>query len=166
MISDDTRQTIRFIIWVIVLIIIFYIGSIFVFYRAGDASRNNDRELANLVARQTPIRNIQTYYHLDRGTNSYSLKGTNKQGQTYYFIYLPNSKRAYLYSFKRKSTSESQIRSEFKASHANRQIKAVNLGWYQGNPAWEVAYQNRQGNLGYSLYDFKNGKEINQVDNL
>ncbi len=165
MIRDDTRQTIKFIIWVIIFIIIFYLGSIFVFYQAGKPSRDSDKEMAKLASQQTPIRNIQTYYHLDRGVSSYSLKGTSSKGQTYYFIFLPHSKKAYLYSSK-KSTSEAAIRNSFKLTHANRFIKAINLGWYQGKPAWEVAYQNKNGNLGYSLYDFKNGKEINQVDNL
>lgn len=84
MIRDDTRQTIRFIIGVIV----FYIGSIFVFFRAGSSSRQNDRTIAQVASQKTPITNIQTYYHLDRGTNSYALKGTDKKGQTYYFVYL------------------------------------------------------------------------------
>lgn len=165
MIRDDTRQTIRFIIGVIIFIIIFYIGSIFVFYRAGSTSRNTDRQITRLATQQTPIRNVQTYYHLDRGVSNYSLKGTNNKGQVYYFIFLPHSKKAYLYSSK-KSVSEKQIRTTFKNSHSNRIINNVNLGWYQGNPVWEVAYKNNNGNLGYSLYDFKNGKELNQVDNL
>lgn len=165
MIRDDTRQTIRFIIGVIVFIIIFYIASILVFYRAGTTSRNTDRQITRLANQQTPIRNVQNYYHLDRGVSSYSLKGISAKGKVYYFIFLPHSKKAYLYNSK-KSVSEKQIKNIFENSHANRIIKTVNLGWYQGNPVWEVAYQNHQGNLGYSLYDFKNGKELNQVDNL
>ena len=94
MIRDDTRQTIRFIIGVIVFLIVFYIGSIFVFFRAGSSSRQNDRTIAQVASQKTPITNIQTYYHLDRGTNSYALKGTDKKGQTYYFVYLTHSKKA------------------------------------------------------------------------
>ena len=165
MIRDDTRQTIRFIIGVIVFLIVFYIGSIFVFFRAGSSSRQNDRTIAQVASQKTPITNIQTYYHLDRGTNSYALKGTDKKGQTYYFVYLTHSKKAFIYPAK-KGKSQSAIEKIFKADHTQQQIKSVNLGWYKGKPVWEVAFQNTKGQLGYISYDFRNGKEINEVANL
>lgn len=164
MIRDDTRQTIRFIIWIVVLLIIFYIGSIFVFFRAGTPTRQNDRIIAQAATRKTPITNVQIYYHLDRGTNSYSLKGTDEKGKTYYFVYLTHSKKAFVYP-SNKGTSQSKIENTFKQNH-NEQIKTVNLGWYQGKPVWEIAFQNKNGQLGYILYNFRNGKEINEVANL
>lgn len=165
MIRDDIRQTIKFVIWVVIIAIVFYIASIFVFFRAGSQSRSNDRQLEQLANQKTQIKTIQSYYHLDRGTNSYALGGTDKKGQTFYLIYLPHSKKAYVYSAKKGSTQK-QIRTAFKKRHAGAQIKEINLGWYQGKPAWEVSYQNSNGNQGYVLYDFKQAKVINEVDNL
>ena len=63
MIRDDTRQTIKFVIWVIGIIIAIYIASVAIFYGAGSQSRNNDREITKLANQKTPIRNIDTYYH-------------------------------------------------------------------------------------------------------
>lgn len=94
MIRDDTRQTVKFVVWVIVLVIAFYIASVFVFYKAGSQSRDNDKKIAQLASQKTPITNVQSYYHLDRGVSSYSLKGTSKKGQNYYFIYLPKTKKS------------------------------------------------------------------------
>ncbi|WP_127345612.1 hypothetical protein [Lactobacillus amylolyticus] len=165
MIRDDTRQTIKFIIWVIVIAILLYIASIFVFFRAGSIGRDNDRQIAQIARQKAAITNVQTYYHLDRGVSSYALKGTDSKGKTYYFVYLPKTKKAYLYQAS-KGTSQSKIKSTFTAAHKGATIKGINLGWYQNNPVWEVAYQNSKGNLGYTLYDFKTGKAINEVDNL
>lgn len=165
MIRDDTRQTIKFVIWTIVVIIVLYIASVFVFFRAGTQSRDNDKQIAQLASQKTPIKNIQTYYHLDRGTSSYSLKGTNKKGAVYYFIYLPKTKKAYLYSAK-KGVSESKVRSEFKRLHSNQTVSAVNLGWYKGEAVWEVTAQNKNNDYTYSLYEFKSGNEISEVANL
>lgn len=165
MIRDDTRQTIKFIIWTIVVIIILYIASVFVFFRAGTQSRDNDKQITQLAMQKTPIRNVQTYYHLDRGTNSYSLEGTNKKGQTYYFIYLPKTKKAYLYPAK-KGVSRNRIKSEFKRLHPKQSISEVNLGWYQGEAVWEITSQNKNNDYSYSLYEFKSGNEISEVANL
>lgn len=101
MIQDDTKQTIKFVTWVISLIIIaFFCKYCDFFYYAGSKSRGNNQRVVQLAASKTPITNIEQYYHLDRGTSSYSITGTNKKGRRYYFIYLPNSKKAYLYPLK------------------------------------------------------------------
>lgn len=163
MINEDTRKTIKFIIWTLIVIIVLYLASILVFFRAGSDSRQNKQNIAAVANQKTPITQINTYYHLDRGTNSYAIEGSDKKGQNYYFIYLPNSKKAYLYP-KNKGVSQTSITKVFKKTN-NSKINAVNLGWYRGNPVWEVTYQNN-GNLGFNLYDFKTGKAINEVDNL
>ncbi|EEJ73060.1 hypothetical protein [Lactobacillus ultunensis] len=165
MIQDDTRQTIKFVGWVIGLIIIAFLASIVIFYCAGAKSRGNDQKIAQLASNKTPITNIQKYYHLDRGTSSYAIKGTNRKGEGYYFIYLPNTKKAYLYSAK-KGVSEDRIKNNFKSSHTDATINHINLGWYKGEAVWEVAYKKQNGNLGYTLYEFKNGNDISEVDNL
>ncbi len=164
MISDDTRKTIRFIIWVLVFVVLFYIGSVLVFFGAGSPSRKNDRQMASLASQQTPIINVQNYYHLDRGVNSYALKGTSRKGKEYYFIYLPHSKKAYVYPA-RKGESQTKIRRRFNRLGIGK-ISTINLGWYKGKAAWEVSYQKSNGSLGYALYDFKSGEMLNRVDNL
>lgn len=101
MIKDDTRQTIKFVAWVIAIIIVVYIAAVIIVFMAGSPSRKNDRQISQVASQKTPIKNIQQYYHLNRGTDSYALKGTAKKGQVYYFIYLPNSKRHIYYHLKR-----------------------------------------------------------------
>ncbi|TSO26341.1 hypothetical protein [Lactobacillus sp. LL6] len=165
MIRDDTRQTIKFVVWTFVLVIAFYIASIFVFYRAGSQSRDNDKRVAQLASQKTPITNIQSYYHLDRGVSSYSIQGSSKKGQNYYFIYLPKTKKAYLLSAK-KGVNENKIQSEFKRLHPEQNISEVNLGWYKGEAVWEVASQNKNKEYSYTLYEFKSGNEISEVANL
>ena len=163
-INEDTRKTIKFIIWTIIVVIILYIASVFVFFKAGSLTRSNDRNIAAVANQKTPITKIQNYYHLDRGTNSYAINGIDKHGRRYYFIYLPDSKKAYLYPAN-KGISETAITNKFNKVN-NYKIKEINLGWYQSKPVWEISYQKVNGNLGFNLYDFKTGKAINEVDNL
>ena len=165
MIKDDTRQTIKFVAWVIAIIIAVYIAAVIIVFMAGSPSRKNDRQISQVASQKTPIKNIQQYYHLNRGTDSYALKGTAKKGQVYYFIYLPNSKKAYLLP-SRKGVGENEIRSKFNQQHGQQKISNVNLGWYKGQAVWEVTSQNSQGNYSYTLYKFKNGSKISEVANL
>lgn len=83
MLQDDTRQTIKFVSWVIGLIIVAFLASIAIFYYAGSRSRGNDQKVTQLATSKTPIRKIQNYYHLDRGTSSYAIAGTNNKGKLF-----------------------------------------------------------------------------------
>ncbi len=88
MIKDDTRQTIKFVAWVIAIIIVVYIAAVIIVFMAGSPSRKNDRQISQVASQKTPIKNIQQYYHLNRGTDSYALKGTAKKRPSLLF-YLP-----------------------------------------------------------------------------
>ncbi|WEV71634.1 hypothetical protein OZY43_04265 [Lactobacillus sp. ESL0785] len=158
MIKDDTRQTIKFIIWLIVVIILAYCLTVVIFYKAGKPAQGEMQEVSRIATEKTPITRVQTYYHLDRGINSYSLKGSGKKG-SYYFIYLPGSKKGYLFPTK-KGVSEAAIRSKFKAQGATGKISQVNLGWYRGRAVWEVTAKNSSGSYNYKLYEFKNGNLV------
>ena len=78
---------------------------------------------------------------------------------------MPNSKTAYLYPAA-KGITESKIKNKFKSIHTDATINNINLGWYKGEAVWKVAYKKQNGNLGYTLYEFKNGNDISEVDNL
>lgn len=165
MFKDDIRETIKFIVIVVVIAIVLFFASILIFFKADSSSRNNINQMKQTVKQKTPITNIEQTYHLSRDVNSYALKGTSKTGKKYYFIYLPNSKKAVLYEAT-KGVSQSKIEKIFKKTHSDQEIRATNLGWYKNKAVWEVAFQNSKNRLGYSLYDFHNGKAINEVDNL
>lgn len=155
-IEDDTKQTFKFIAWLIAIIVLLYFSFLLIFYKASSPVRNETRELNQIVLQKSPIKKIERNYHLDRGVNSYSAKGVAKNRQTYYFIYLPASKKAYLLSSK-KGVNETVVRNKYRTRYPDDKINAVNLGWYQNKAVWEVAAKDSAGDYHYKLYEFKNG---------
>ena len=159
MIQDDTKQTFKFLAWVFIILIFLYFAFIVIFYKAGNPERSEIRELNRIAVEKTPIKYTEKNYHLNRGVNSYALKGLTKNHRTYYFIYLPGSKKAYLYSAS-KGVNEELIRNKYSAKEPNEKITEVNLGWYKNKPVWEVSSKNIVGEYHYQLYNFKDGKLI------
>ncbi|WEV36095.1 hypothetical protein [Lactobacillus sp. ESL0677] len=159
MIKDDTRQTIKFVTWVVIIIVLLYLMFVALFYQAGQPGRNETQNVKQIATSKTPITLVQASYHLDREVNSYSVKGISKHNGTYYFIYLPGSKKGYLYPAK-KGVSETKIRSEFNQKRTGGKINQVNLGWYKNKPVWEVTAKNAAGDYSYKLYEFKTGNFI------
>lgn len=156
MIEDDTRQTIKFVAWLIGIIIFLYAAAVLIFYKASNPERNETKQLNQIALAKSPITKIEKNYHLDRGVNSYSLKGSSKNHQQYYFIYLPGSKKGYLLSAK-KGVGEAKVRSSYQAQNPNNKITKVNLGWYNNRAVWEVTAKDSSDHYQYQLYEFKNG---------
>lgn len=159
MINDDTKQTVKFLTYILILIVFLYFAFIIIFYKAGNPERTQTRELNRIALQKTPIKYTEKNYHLDRGINSYALKGLDKKRKTFYFIYLPGSKKAYLYPAN-KGVNEEVIRHKYESKRSNEKITEINLGWYQGKAVWEVSSKNLVGEYHYQLYEFKNGNLV------
>ncbi|CAM3114295.1 Uncharacterized protein YpmB [Lactobacillus bombicola] len=156
MIKDDTKQAITFLAWLTAIIIVLYFLLLAIFYKASKPERSQVQEINALALSKTPIKHIEKNYHLNRGINSYALKGQVKK-QSYYFIYLPGSKKAYLFPAN-KGVSEHVVRNKFSGKRANYSIIKVNLGWYKKQAVWEVTAKDQANRYTYQLYEFKNGK--------
>ena len=99
----------------------------------------------------------------DRVSNS--VKGIDKKGKTYYFVYLKNSKKAYLYKAN-EGISATKVKDLFNEKHPGHDNLKLEFGWYQNKPVWQVSYKKNNGNYGYAIYSFKTGKQLFYVDNL
>lgn len=147
------------------VLLVIYIICIIIFIAGTKTESNNQKTVATVATDKTPITQITKTYHLSRSVKSDSVVGTDKKGKKYYFIYLPHSKKSYLYSAD-SGISESKARSIFDSQHPGYPNLNIELGWYKGRPVWEISYKKSNGNYGYALYNFKDGKEIYYIDNI
>ncbi|RMC24640.1 MULTISPECIES: hypothetical protein [unclassified Lactobacillus] len=159
MIKDDTRQTIKFIELLIIILLLVYFSIIAIFYKAGNPERSEMHELNKIALQKTPITHIEKSYHTNRGVNSYALEGVTKSRKRYYFVYLPGRKKGYLLPTS-KGITEAAIRSKFTSNESQEQVLKINLGWYHKRAVWEITSKNKVGDYNYYLYDFKNGNLI------
>ncbi|OYR93048.1 PepSY domain-containing protein [Lactobacillus taiwanensis] len=144
---------------------VIYLFICIIFYFATKPMSDSIKQTNDIALQKTPITTITKNYHLSRSVESNSLVGTSKKGKKYYFIYLPHSKKAYLYQAS-KGKSDEQIKEIFNDAHPGHSKVKCELGWYKGVPVWEITYKKENGNYGYVIYDFKTGKELVYADNL
>lgn len=50
--------------------------------------------------------------------------------------------------------------------YSAKKILHINLGVYKNKPTWEVAFQKKNGSIGYNLIDFRTGKSIQIINNI
>ncbi|MBD5429372.1 hypothetical protein [Lactobacillus sp.] len=146
-------------------LLVIYIICIVIFIFGTKTQSDNSKAVASVALDKTPITKITKTYHLSRSVKSDSVVGVDKKGRKYYFIYLPHSKKSHLYS-ESSGISESKVKSIFNSKHPGHSDVQTELGWYKGRPVWEISYKKSNGNYGYALYNFKDGKEIYFIDNI
>lgn len=166
--NNRIKTILKYVGGVVGVLAIIYLICLIIFFSATHQNRKAAQDADNIAREKTPITQITQNYHLSRkGVVSDSLEGTDKKGKKYYFIYIPKTKKAYLYKAN-KGWSKSRVINRFNLLHSGLKVEntKVNLGWYHGVPAWEVAYKKENDRYGYAIYSFKSGRELFYVDNL
>lgn len=161
----ENRQTMIFVSWLLGIIVVLALAASLILAAAGRERGSDYRAMQSVISRKTPITRIDHSYHLSRSVRSVAASGVDRRGHRYYFIFLPNSKKAYLYAAS-KGKSQQFILNKAKKAHGQHSDTSINLGWYHGQPVWEVAYRKQNGDCSYLLYSFKTGKQLSFIDNL
>lgn len=154
-------------LWWIVGGIIFILIAASVTIKSATNKKSSDESQVTAVAlAKSPIKKITKTYQLSRDEKSLAVRGIDNKNKVYYFIYLPQNKKAYLYD-QTEGISEKAVKKLFLNNHpASDKIKKINLGWYKKNPVWEISYHKKNDKLGYVIYSFKDGEELSVIDNL
>ena len=163
--NNRFKPLLKTAIWTLVSLVIIYIICFIIFMIGTHPLRQQSKNVSELALSKTPITKVEETYHISQNKVSNSVKGTDKKGQTYYFVYLSNSKKAYLYKAN-EGITENHVKALFNSKHPGHDNLKVEFGWYQNKPVWEISYKKANGNYGYAIYSFKTGKQLFYVDNL
>lgn len=163
--NNRFKPLLKTAIWTLVTLVIIYIICFIIFVVGTHPLRKQSKNVSELALSKTPITKVEETYHMSQNKVSNSVKGTDKKGQTYYFVYLDNSKKAYLYKAN-EGITENHVKALFDSKHPGHKNLKVEFGWYQNKPVWEISYKKSNGNYGYAIYSFKTGKQLFYVDNL
>ncbi|QNQ82304.1 hypothetical protein [Lactobacillus sp. PV012] len=163
--NQTVKRGLKILGGIIATLIIIY-GICVVIFLVGTNSRaQGEKAVEKIALKKTPITKVEETYHLSGDTESNSLLGTDKKGKKYYFIYLPKSKKSYLYNSK-DGISEQKVLKLFNTQYPNYKNPQVELGWYKDTPVWEITYKKDNGNYLYVIYSFKSGEKLSYIDNL
>lgn len=162
----QNRRSWKWLWWIVGIVVVLIIAASVTIKSATNQKSSDVSQITAVTLAKTPIKQISKTYSLNRSVASLAAVGTNNKKQVYYFVYLPKTKKGYLYDHT-EGISEKTAKNLFLKKHPKSDaIKKINLGWYKGNPVWEVSYLKANNKLGYVLYSFKDGDEISAIDNL
>lgn len=123
------------------------------------------RQTISLTEKYTHLHSPGHFYIYNRESTYYTVAGKNQDNQPILVI-VPQHGGNIRVVKQRAGISEQQVRSMITATRHPATILKVAPGVFNNKVVWEVTYRNHKGSLCYDLINFKNGRYIQNINNL
>lgn len=151
----------------IILLVLIVIGMLcgWGFNQAKAQEKQAKQEAIQMAQKYANITSVKQFYWYNRDQSYYTIVGTNKNNQSVYVIIPQKGNKVVIYGTNT-GIDAKKARSITTSKFSVKTITHVALGLYHNQPVWEVTYFNQKNKLCYVLLSFKQGKVINQINNL
>lgn len=152
--------------WIWLLVVVVIVACCWEFY----SSANHDKTVSQtrvtaLAKSKANLTTVSNFFIYNQERTYYSVAGVNNKNQQLLVIVPANSNHVTVLKQSSGITGREAIQVVQKR-HQIRRVLHTALGIYKKTPVWEVAYYNTKGKLNYALVNFKNGKIVEQMNNL
>ncbi|KRL04224.1 DUF5590 domain-containing protein [Liquorilactobacillus oeni] len=154
----------RRLISLAVLAIVFF-GGLIIFWQSAAPRRDAKTNAVNFARKYAGLKDETDFYLFNRKKTYFTVAGTNNKNQQIYVIIAKKGGQTVILK-QSSGIREQQANSLIKKNKKPQKILKTTLGIWQKSPVWEVTYLNHQGNLCYTLFAFKNGKVVKEIENL
>ena len=156
--KDKEQRRVMILLGAIVFLLIVIIFSSIFYIRSTRPMRQARNEAIEIAQKYTDLKEVDQFYWFNRQASSFSLVGTddkeNKIGEK-------------VSVFKQSDgLTEEAARQLVAEKHPEETIQKATLGLFKEQAAWEIMTKDASGELHYYLLGFKDGKEINAINNI
>lgn len=123
------------------------------------------RQTISLAKRYAHLQSPGKFYIFNRESTYYAIEGKNQKEQPIIVIVPQRGGKLRVLNLS-KGISEAQARQKTITNRNPEKILKVAPGVFNDKNVWEVTYLNNKGKLCYDLINFKNGKYIQNINNL
>lgn len=123
------------------------------------------RQATQMAEKYAHLQDPQHFYIFNRESTFYTVTGKNQQGQA--IMVIVPQKGGNIRVVKQSSgLTAQQVEKMTKENRHPSEIMKVAPGVFNDKTVWEVTYRNQKGKLCYDLINFKNGKYVQEINNL
>lgn len=123
------------------------------------------RQTVTMAKQYAHLHSPGHFYIFNRESTYYSITGRNQSNQPILVI-VPQHGGSIRVVKQANGVTEQQVRAMTTANRHPTQIMKIAPGIFNGKVVWEVTYRSHQGKLCYDLVNFKNGRYVQQINNL
>ena len=111
------------------------------------------------------MKEVDQFYWFNRQASSFSLVGTDDK-ENKIVVIIPKSGEKVSVFKQSDGLTEEAARQLVAEKHPEETIQKATLGLFKEQAAWEIMTKDASGELHYYLLGFKDGKEINAINNI
>ncbi|KRN88906.1 DUF5590 domain-containing protein [Ligilactobacillus ceti] len=153
----------KWIIWSLVIIIVF--SGIMVYTMAQSPRRQAKKEAIAMAEKYGHLEDVDDFYLYDRQSVYYTVAGTDNKNNKVYVVIPKKGNKVNIFLQSKGITAKKAIAITKKLNKGIK-VKKAALGFWDGDPTWEITYLNQRGNLCYDLIDYRNGKIVKTIQNI
>ena len=154
-------KTIRNVLIVIIVVVLLLWGG---FAIANHPKKVAEKQAVSLAKKYGHLKSTSAFYIYNRDQTYYTVAGKNKKKQK--LLVLVSQKGNIRVEKQADGLTAAEAKAKVRADEKPKKILKVALGVFNDKVVWEVTYRNQKGNLCYDLINFKNGKYVQQINNL
>lgn len=162
--QDHSRavHTLRWTLITILILILVVWSSVAIANHPKSAAQ---RQATQIARRYGHLTSTSNFYIFNREKTYYTVAGKTANGQQTLVIVPQNGGDVRVVKQSRGITDQDAINKVKNDKHPKKVMKAA-PGLFNGRIVWEVTYVNNHGSMCYDLISFKNGKYVQQINNL
>lgn len=140
--------------------------SVLTYINLSFAPYSSAKSQANQIAKDRAGIVTPDYFgNYTRDKQYYSVGGLTKNQKYRYIIINAKSGKTEIIN-KNNAPVRQSVMDEVISKYNAKKILHVNLGLYKNKPTWEVAFENKNGSIGYNLIDFRTGQSKQIINNI
>ncbi|MCB5952612.1 DUF5590 domain-containing protein [Enterococcus sp. BWT-B8] len=165
--SEELKEQKRVIILlVLVAILLTVIVMLSIFYiRATHPMAQAKREAVKIAEEYTELETVDNFYWFNRKETYFTVTGKDASGKEI-IVVVPEKSGNVTVLNQEDGISEDQAKQMVAQSYKEEEIQKANLGLFDGEVVWEIVAKSEEGPLNYYLITFKEGKEVNVIQNI
>ncbi|ANK59528.1 DUF5590 domain-containing protein [Loigolactobacillus backii] len=147
------------------LLVVILLSGFLVFHEANKPVATAQDEAVGLAKKYAHLKTVDHFYWFNRQKSYFTVAGTTQDNTRVYVIIAQKGGKIRVIH-QADGLSRNAALKQVWQKRSPKKVYNINLGLYQGQPAWEVSYREKNGQLGYETLAFKNGKQLKLVENL
>ena len=163
--KDKEQRRVMILLGAIVFLLIVIIFSSIFYIRSTRPMRQARNEAIEIAQKYTDLKEVDQFYWFNRQASSFSLVGTDDK-ENKIVVIIPKSGEKVSVFKQSDGLTEEAARQLVAEQHPEETIQKATLGLFKEQAAWEIMTKDASGELHYYLLGFKDGKEINAINNI
>jgi len=163
--KDKEQRRVMILLGAIVFLLIVIIFSSIFYIRSTRPMRQARNEAIEIAQKYTDLKEVDQFYWFNRQASSFSLVGTDDK-ENKIIVIIPKSGEKVSVFKQSDGLAEEAARQLVAEKHPEETIQKATLGLFKEQAAWEIMTKDASGELHYYLLGFKDGKEINAINNI